>query len=396
MKLPYIPFISPTLSQLKVFLGDVFQKIGRTPQNHNARVPRPITAFYSIVVLLLFALTLGLSAYSCKYWTLWFVGGVGGITSFSIIAFFIYDVRSQRNKSDRQYSSNLANTVLTVPITIAVLTGIYIGIWYAQRTGSSFDLKQDVVEEASYPALVLFQERGWWAQANLSAMGPKCFINRYDDTAPNCTQLNGQAIDDSDSCNCASLWSQHVVENFQYRNRTYRYLEFRADERMICTRPTTLLWLQAPFDYNADKAEAQEGFMPSPGLSLAIFDPKNNLSYALENNYTRMIDINALGSTSINLDLFYRINLDDTAAYDYKITLSSTPSLNLVCNTGSNGTQYSGPCATRILLRISSFHRTILQEKKGISWTKIVNSVGAWYSLVQFVSWVLSLSAIEV
>ena len=257
-------------------------------------------------------------------------------------------------------------------------------------------MRQDVVDEAQYPAVVLFQESGWWAQVNLRVGGSKCFINRYDDASLNCTELGPHAIDNSNSCNCANLWSEQVTENFPYRNRTYRYLEFRTNQTMTCTRPTTLLWLEAFFDYDADKADSKEGFMPSPGLSLAIFDPALSLSDALESNYTRMIDINALGSTSINLDLFYRINLDATAAYDYKLTISSTPSLNLVCNTGSNGTNYSGPCATRILLRISSFHRTILEEKKGISWSKIANSAGAWYSLIQFFSWVLSGAALDV
>jgi hypothetical protein len=57
---------------------------------------------------------------------------------------------------------------------------------------------------------------------------------------------------------------------------------------------------------NSSKANADNGYTPSPGLSLAIYDPSLNLSYALNNGYTRMVDINASGMTSINLGLRVR------------------------------------------------------------------------------------------
>jgi hypothetical protein len=43
-----------------------------------------------------------------------------------------------------------------------------------------------------------------------------------------------------------------------------------------------------------------------PASPLAIYDPSLNLSYALKNSYTRMVDINASGMTSINLGLRVR------------------------------------------------------------------------------------------
>jgi hypothetical protein len=245
-----------------------------------------------------------------------------------------------------------------------------------------------------FPSVALFQQNGWAVQANLHAGYSECFIGYYNKAAPNCTDMDPNAVDSSGTCRCANLWSNTIREDFSYHNSSYRYLEFRTDEKLMCTRPTTLLLLQAFFDYNLDEAEAENDFQPSPLLSIAVFDSRLNLTYALEHNYTHMLDIPALGSTSIDLGLRYRKYLDGSAAYDYQYTLSSAPAFDLPCNTSPGGNN-SRACTTSLLIRIPSFQRTIIEERRGISWSGIVVEAGAWFSLVQVVSWIFSGSALN-
>jgi hypothetical protein len=123
-----------------------------------------------------------------------------------------------------------------------------------------------------------------------------------------------------------------------------------------------------------------------------------------------MILINANAITSINLALQYRYssvplpsllsnssnppsNSTTTAAtyqagaYDYTLSLSSSPTFGLVCNTSQND---SYPCHSSLYINIPSFKRTVVKSTKAMDWVDVAASAGAYYSFVQFLSWILS------
>jgi hypothetical protein len=81
-----------------------------------------------------------------------------------------------------------------------------------------------------------------------------------------------------------------------------------------------------------------------------------------------MIDIDASGSTSINLGLKYRQSLNGVGIYDYDLSITSTPALDLECDTGNNRTKYYGACATSLFIRIPSFDRSIIADVRAMSW----------------------------
>jgi hypothetical protein len=124
-----------------------------------------------------------------------------------------------------------------------------------------------------------------------------------------------------------------------------------------------------------------------------------------------MILINANAITSINLALQYRYssvplpslppnssnppsNSTTTAAatyqagaYDYTLSLSSSPTLGLVCNTAQND---SHPCHSSLYIIFPSFERTVVKSMRKMDWVDVAASAGAYYSFVQFLSWILS------
>lgn len=118
-------------------------------------------------------------------------------------------------------------------------------------------------------------------------------------------------------------------------------------------------------EVNSTKAAGDSSFEPSPSLSIAIYDPSLNLVDALNKSYTRLIDINALGTTSINLGITSRQALNEDPVYDYNLQISSVPARNLVCNVMDN-TSY--PCVSIIRLSFPTFIRTNIKEQRVMGW----------------------------
>jgi hypothetical protein len=148
----------------------------------------------------------------------------------------------------------------------------------------------------------------------------------------------------------------------------------------------------------------------NPSLLIAVYDPTLGLQEAFETGYTRMNLINANGIVAVNIGLQVHQGLDGNSAYDYTLGLSSSPARDLVCDT-SSATTYKYPCHLSLFVQIPNFDRTIISTMKVMEWLvsselspfikgtltvtpqDVAASAGAYFSFVQFVSWIVSAQA---
>lgn len=105
----------------------------------------------------------------------------------------------------------------------------------------------------------------------------------------------------------------------------------------------------------------------NPSLLIAVYDPTLGLQEAFETGYTRMNLIDANSIVAINVGLQIRQGLDGNSAYDYTLSLSSSPVLDLVCDT-SSATTYQYPCHVSLFVQIPNFDRTIISSTMAMGW----------------------------
>ncbi|KAM0800056.1 hypothetical protein BDR22DRAFT_259890 [Usnea florida] len=290
------------------------------------------------------------------------------------------------------YKRNLGNTTLTVLLTIPLMTAMYFSTWYPGLNRKMLEVSQDIVPEARFPAVTLFQRLDWSAQAHILPVDyAKCFLGWLEATGmtPMCKDLPPKALVPGQACNCSEDWSSPVVEDFAWQNIAYRYLSFTPSTALISSTPTYIMTLQVFFNYNATfslKTSSQE---QAPSLYMAVYDPNLSLTDALQRGYSRLVLIGANGDSSINLGLQYRQEMGYNPAYDYTLGISTVPNLNLVCNTASNE---SYPCHITLFLQMPTFDRTIMLEKPAMGWLvgDVAASVGGYFSFVQALSWLVS------
>ena len=63
-----------------------------------------------------------------------------------------------------------------------------------------------------------------------------------------CDSLPAISLVPGQSCNCSDSWLHEVVEDFEWQNTSYRYLEFTPAENLVATVPTYEMTLQAFYD----------------------------------------------------------------------------------------------------------------------------------------------------
>ncbi|KAF2138606.1 uncharacterized protein K452DRAFT_89052 [Aplosporella prunicola CBS 121167] len=263
---------------------------------------------------------------------------------------------------------------------------LYNALWYQKLNEHTLELRQDTVTEAAFPSVAMIERNDWTSQAHLLPNFSKCFIGWYKNSAPSCGTSGGPTL----PCNCSDAWTQDVVEDLEWQNTSYRYLEFSAPPSLISQSPTTIMILQSFFWYNSTQAFFDSSQNLQPSIWVAIYDRKFTLKQALEKGYTRMILINANGMTAINLGLEYRQALNEEPAYDYSLSISTIPAQDLVCDVSSRKQTASGPCHTSLFLQIPTFDRRISLQSYAMKWTDMIGSAGAYFSFVQLLSWILS------
>ena len=76
-----------------------------------------------------------------------------------------------------------------------------------------------------------------------------------------------------------------------------------------------------------------------------------------------MIDINALGVSSINLNVVLRKRKKGAEYFLYEPAVTSIPAMSLTCDTADNGKNYEESCTTFLYLRIPGTERTVVEDK---------------------------------
>lgn len=100
---------------------------------------------------------------------------------------------------------------------------------------------------------------------------------------------------------------------------------------------------------------------------IAIYDPTLGMQTAFELGYTRMNLLNANGIVAVNIGLILRDMGNGISAYDYSLSLASSPATDLVCDTSSS-TTYKWPCHLSLFVQVPNFDRTTITTQKALSW----------------------------
>ncbi|KAH8590421.1 hypothetical protein B0O99DRAFT_691635 [Bisporella sp. PMI_857] len=334
--------------------------------------------------------------------TSWFaVVAFGSLSSVGLLLYAVWSFISLRQ--NQAYSANLGNTAAVVLLTIPLFTVLYLKLWYPQLNHDVMTTTIDMVDEIEFPSIALFQRKDWSSQANLrgrfsETSGSKCFLGWYNETAPSCHDLPAGSLNNDTQCTCRELWynNDQVIEDFVWMNTSYRYVAFNSPPWLSTSTPTYMLLLQAFFDYNVQKAK-DDSSSYNPSLYVAIYDPALGMQKAFEQGYTRMKLINAYSIVAINIGLRKRQAPDYEPAYDYTLDISSSPvaELPMPCDTSTVLT-YQYACHTCLFITIPNFERTTIVRQKRLDWLGVAASLGAYFSLVQFVSWIVSTQAWKV
>lgn len=105
-----------------------------------------------------------------------------------------------------------------------------------------------------------------------------------------------------------------------------------------------------------------QGFISSPALFISIFDRRLDLYTALNTNLTTLIDVNANGVSAVNLEVKERSPVNDTSFLAYDSTITSLPTLGLVCDHAANPPS-TLTCTTSIYIRIPNFVKTRIVDR---------------------------------
>lgn len=161
---------------------------------------------------------------------------------------------------------------------------------------------------------------------------------------------------------------------------------------------------------NTTKALQDAGRILGPSLFVSIFDPTLDLLEALQKNYTRLEHMPANGLSTVTLGLHHRQALNEPGKYDYELSISSTPSMDLRCDSSAE-VNMEMACWMTIFLSFPSFSRRVTELNYKMSLTvsvpyffvlrktnvpqDVLAEAGAWFSLFQMIAWLVSTQAFE-
>ncbi|KAK4198896.1 hypothetical protein QBC40DRAFT_340947 [Triangularia verruculosa] len=285
-----------------------------------------------------------------------------------------------------KYSQNLGNTVITLLAATITLPFLYWTVWDPERTRNVITFDRDIVASVHFPSITLFQRVDWTSQAKLEVdPPPKCFLGWHNETAPDCEITSAEY---TGACQCGNRWSDRI-EDFEWQNTSYRAFTLTSSISMVSPMPTYQMIAQAFFTYDTAKARADSSRVLSPSVWIAVYDPTLTVQQALESGYTRMVLINANGMAALNLGLNYREALGKAPAYDYQLSISTVPSMDLQCDT-SDPKGASGPCFLSLFVQFPSFERQVSQQDVAMKWQDVAADAGSWFALFQLLGWISS------
>ncbi|KAF2689564.1 hypothetical protein K458DRAFT_384198 [Lentithecium fluviatile CBS 122367] len=324
----------------------------------------------------------------------WAVIGVSALFVAILGGVFVYDSLLAKDRRMREYSRNLVNTILTVMLTMTVMTAMYSQVWHKGLNDTVIHLETDTVSAPRFPAIAFFQ-RWQNSQAYIMAAELKCYSGPKDDGAAQCSTFSIPEAIDAQSCDCGDSWPS--TERLERGGNTVEWLGRNATYYAMTPSLSTVskgaghfLTLQVFFNYNKTESFANESLTTAPGIWMAIYDPVLGIEDAIAGGtlYTAQIDANS--HTVVNIGLKYYQYVSKRSNYNYDVTISVRQNLDLVCDVDVEGWYL---CHLTLEVQIPSFLRTIVREENRYHWSSVVADAGAYFALVQFLSWIFSGSA---
>ncbi|KAH8732637.1 hypothetical protein GQ44DRAFT_667862 [Phaeosphaeriaceae sp. PMI808] len=361
-------------------------------ENSQDTCPRFHTAILALFLLLIFLVTAVFALIFPTMKLKLLVILVNSILVGILTIVFAVDLATKRN---RNYEKNLANTVLTVLFTIVVLTTTYTKIWYHGLNDVVLRQETDYIHTPRFPAVAFFQGQDS-AQAEIVTGELKCSSGPRDDRAIQCSSLSIQEALKTPSCDCGDSWPS--LETLNNRANTVLWLTKNTSYYAMVPYPTTIskgvghfLEMQVFFKYNARDAYSNASLTPSPGIWMAIYDPSYDLIEMMVEGQLYTVQIDANSHTVVDIGLVYYTYLNKASNYKYltcsEVTVSTRQNLDLVCDV-SKPDWYL--CHLTVELEIPSFLRRVVREEKRQDWSRVVADAGAYFALVQFLSWIAS------
>ncbi|KAL8759707.1 MAG: hypothetical protein Q9199_000579 [Rusavskia elegans] len=323
------------------------------------------------------------------------------VRATSVIVFLVlglkvaYDFR-QRQASNAKYDRNLANGTLVVMISLVVLTALFDKRWHEQLNNMVVEVTQIIIPNPRFPAVSLSQDMLATYQAQLVPEPLKCFLNKFDDEAPMCHSLNRSELLTAYSCNCNDSWVSGVQQRFEAPGSEQGscYVSFRPGNYVISAGAKVYMTLQAFLNCH-------------PVLWLMVYVPDLSFEEAYTKGYGEVNLFNANEVTTINIGLNYFKPANGTAYYNYGVRISTADNLNLSSvrrqqerdATMLRELNYPDPevrphCPDRedehaVAIELEhcckySIFGNLIEDQD------VVAEVGAYFALVQILSWMVS------
>lgn len=99
-----------------------------------------------------------------------------------------------------------------------------------------------------------------------------------------------------------------------------------------------------------------------------MFDASLTIDEALKSGLTRLHLVNANGMTFINLGLNHREKEGRSRAYDYQFSISTTPSMDLSCDTSNGVENIQGNCWMSLYMQFPTFDRRVFRLGWELEW----------------------------
>ncbi|KAK3645673.1 hypothetical protein LTR22_014636 [Elasticomyces elasticus] len=217
----------------------------------------------------------------------------------------------------------------------------------------------------------------------------ECFMGQYNTSSPNCT---AELVQEGAQCQCHGLWQPNIIEDVKLNDgELYRTIRVQPEDWYRPNNTRYLMLLKMPFNYDSVKARGvgNNYTYPHPGLYLAIFDQSLELKDAIQDNYAELIDIDALGTSAINLAVVHRKQWGKPPVFSYIPTVNSIPAMNLACDTASGSVFYE-MCTSFLYIRIPNTDVTVKNDVQSLTWTDLLQAYGAYFSVIQLLAWILS------
>ncbi|KAH7350648.1 hypothetical protein BKA65DRAFT_549650 [Rhexocercosporidium sp. MPI-PUGE-AT-0058] len=351
------------------------------PENNS--FPRSSTILWSTLCFVVFLVFGGFAIGYPKSWMRIVVVVVNSTIFVLLMALAGYDAWRLGN---RAYRRNLACTILVFLLTVVTMTILYEMVWYKSMNLWILQSRQERLPSFRFPPMFIIQDKAHYQAHILDEQPWTCYVGAQNRTAPMCNTLTKDQVLETESCNCNDSWVHEVLPNFLDGDGGdgKRSLSLLPKENLY-TR-ANVMTVKFAFNYNTTaNTDPQLG---SPNLWMFVYDSTISVGDAYMNGYSSMRLFNAHGASTVLLNNKYFEARDGTSRYEFGAVIWTTPYMNLVCDVSGNQTYY--PCSSTLLLNVPGFDSTIMTEKRAMAWTDTVGQAGAYFALVQVVSWMIS------